>query len=248
MDYTCQHWSYENVRRLINGEIPAVRLKDFARREEVHALLSAYGEMLQRSNSIEEVTRIGISQYQEGVRGDKRSYFELAKRLKPVQQQIFSSSFNPNTRIVNALKMLGFDVKYFKEPGFGAYHTGNIKVRHGTTPVHIDFAPQDSTGWLVGQADCQLAWNLYLNEPAGGKLRIWHKQWQPDDDCYLERTSYCYRAEVVEGVDSVAISPVIGDVILINSRNYHAVEKCDDRKAYGCFISVFSGDRLRLWS
>jgi len=131
----------------------------------------------------------------------------------------------------------------------GNYFAGNGKLRNGYSPIHVDFAPQDSAGWAVAEAGAQLAWNLYLRVPAeGGKLLLWDKYWQPEDDRHQVDDNYFYEDTVVRDARMIRVSVSPGEVIILNSRNFHAVSEARDRLAFGSFISVFEGDRLRLWS
>ncbi len=60
--------------------------------------------------------------------------------------------------------------------------------------------------------------------------------------------TYCYSPEVIDGFEKVDILPVAGAVVIIDTRNYHAVERLFDSRTYGNFISFFPSERLRLWS
>jgi hypothetical protein len=131
----------------------------------------------------------------------------------------------------------------------GDYFAGNGKLRSGISPVHVDFAPQDSAGWAIARAGVQLAWNFYLRVPAeGGELLLWDKHWQPEDDGYQVDDNYYYDEAVVRDARMLRISVSPGEVIILNSRNFHAVSETRDRLAFGSFISVFEGNQLRLWS
>ena len=152
-------------------------------------------------------------------------------------------------RLIDELKALDFDAGVMSEPGLGAYFAGNGKLRSGRTPIHIDYSPQDSEGWAVADGIYQLAWNLYLRvPPQGGELLIWDKCWEPEDDIHQVDNNYFYKEEVVNGVPMLRVKVNPGEVMMINSRNYHSVAEVEDRLAFGSFISVFDGLRMRLWS
>ena len=234
---------------LIENRIPAVRIKSFAEAHETDALVTGLLEHACRTCSISQVTRLGISQYEQGIRASKDNYFKLARRIEPEFAQVCASSFSPVHRLINQLGKMGFDAGVMSEPGMGEYFAGNGKLRDGYSPVHVDFAPQDSAGWAIAEADTQLAWNLYLRvPPEGGELLLWDKHWQPEDDRHKVDDNYFYDDAVVRNARMVRVSVSPGEVIIINSRNFHAVSKARDRLAFGSFISVFEGNRLRLWS
>ncbi len=234
---------------LFENRIPAVRIESFASRSEIDQLSSALLEYASRTNSIQEVTRLGISQYEQGIRGSKDSYFKMVSQLDAEFSKIYAQSFSPLQRMVNILEKLGFDAGIMTEPGMGQYFAGSGKLRNGYSPIHVDFSPQDSSGWSVAQVQAQLAWNVYLNIPRqGGQLLIWDKQWNPEDDEFQVDGSYYYSDTVVSSAQLLPVQVHPGEVIIINSRNYHAVEEANDRLAYGSFIGVLDDYRLRFWS
>lgn len=241
--------SYSSLVALIENRIPAVRIEAFAVAHEIDPLVTGLFEHACRTSSIRQVTRLGISQYEQGVRVSKDNYFNLARRLDAEFAQIYAGSFSPVQRLIDQLEENGFDAGVMSEPGMGDYFAGNGKLRNGYSPVHVDFAPQDSAGWAIAGAGAQLAWNLYLRVPSeGGELLLWDKQWQPEDDLHQVDDNYFYDDAVVRNARLVRVSVSPGEVIIINSRNYHAVSEARDRLTFGSFISVFEGDRLRLWS
>ena len=201
-----------------------------------------------RSQSVRQVVRLGISQYQEGVKGSKQGYFARAAELRSAQQAICERSFDPLQRFLERLRAAGFDADVMEEPGLGAYYAGVGKSRQGASPLHVDFAPQDSPDWEVGKASAQLSWNFYLNTPVGGALVVWDKLWDPRDDVHQVADNYYYEPEVVKGASRIELPVKEGDVLLLNSRNFHAIASTPHRVAFGSFISFFPQNRMRLWS
>jgi len=241
--------SHASLQALIESRIPAVRIDNFATHEEVQQLLAGLLEHACRTSSIKQVTRLGISQYEQGVRASKQAYFALARQLDEDFSRIFAQSFPPVQRLIGKLGEVGFDADIMSEPGLGNYFAGNGKLRNGFSPIHVDFAAQDSDGWAIAAATAQLAWNLYLRvSEQGGELLLWDKLWSPEDDVHQVRDSYFYTEAVVGGARMLSVDVQPGEVIIINSRNYHAVAEARDRLAFGSFISAFEDGRLRLWS
>ncbi len=250
-------WESDNINEfsdssllaLVENRIPAVSIKSFACAHETEALVAALQELACRTSSISQVTRLGISQYEQGIRASKANYFKLAKHIEPAFSKVYARSFSPVQRLIQQLEETGFDAGIMSEPGMGLYFAGNGKLRNGYSPVHVDFAPQDSAGWAIAETGVQLAWNLYLRvPPEGGELLLWDKHWQPEDDVHQVDGNYYYDEAVVRDARMVRLHVSPGEVIIINSRNYHAVTEARDRLAFGSFISVFEGNRLRLWS
>lgn len=240
--------SAHNITLLLAGEVPAVRIHNFCDPQEVARFRHCLHKISARSQTLDDVRRIGISQYQEGICGSKASYFEAASRFKQEQQSLYQQSFNPVKRMLLYLGAAGFQASVLEEPGWGEYYAGVGKERIGSTPLHIDFSAQDSAAWRVGEARAQLAWNLYLNSPDGGILRVWDRQWAPAHEVYRSGHSFVFSSAVVQDSLLVEIPVYEGDVVLINSRNYHAVTDTRYRLTFGSFISFFSERELGLWS
>jgi len=241
--------SKESLQDLIANRIPAVEVGEISSEEEISALKTALLRNAMRTQSISQVSRLGISQYEQGVKVSKENYFALAAQARAEQKIIFSNSFNPLERLVNKIESAGFNASVLIEPGFGEYFAGSGKLRNGYSPIHVDYAPQDSAGWKVGEAEVQLAWNLYLDVPEqGGELLLWDRQWQPEDDRFQVPDKYYYDEIVVEGDKPLRFNVKAGQLLVINSRNYHAVSEVHDRLTCGSFISVFPNNYLGLWS
>ena len=234
---------------LISNRIPAVRIDSFASDPEIKSLATALLAHAGRSQSIEQVTRLGISQYEQGLNVSKENYFSLARQFDKEFSGIFSFSFSPVERMIHILRECTFDADIMSESGFGDYFAGTGKMRNGYSPIHADFAAQDSLGWEIVNAHTQLAWNLYLQIPdEGGELLLWDKLWEPEDDIHQVSHSYYYDEAVVRDTEMMRAKVTQGQVLLINSRNFHAVSESNDRLAFGSFISVFEKNQLRLWS
>jgi hypothetical protein len=235
---------------LAAADVPAVRLARFASIAEAHLLRDLLLARAVATQSIEGITRLGISQYEQGIRGSKVAYFRKAQDLTATFDAIYERSFPPIDRFIAVLRGIGIDADVMVEPGYGQYWAGNGKLRHGATPIHVDFAPQDSPGWAVAETRVQFAWNLYLDNPGGGgDLQVWDRRWLRDHDLvHQAEGQYYYRPEVVDGARRVDVPVTVGDVVIVNSAVYHAVGHATGRIAFGSFISLFDDDRFRLWS
>lgn len=240
----------ETLAALASADVPAVRLARFGSADEVRTLRDLLLAEATRTSSVAEVTRLGISQYEQGLRGSKQEYFRQAQLLTPSFEDIFARSFHPVDRLICELRRVGIDADVMTEPGYGAYWAGTGKLRYGLSPLHVDFAPQDSAGWAIAETRVQLAWNLYLDNPGGnGDLQVWERSWSREDDIsHQVEGNYSYRTEVVHGAQRLDVPVTVGDVVILNSATYHAVAEATGRVAFGSFISIFDDGRFRLWS
>ncbi len=237
------------LNKLLQNKIPAIRIQGFASPSEINAFKDALLIYARKTSSVKQVTRLGISQYQQGVLESKDHYFNLAKEVSNEFAAVYAESFNPLTRFIDLLSQYFPDVGIMHEEGYGDYFAGVGKLRNGLSPIHVDFAPQDSQGWAIGETIHQLAWNFYLDIPShGGEHLLWEKEWKREDDKYMADGNYYYSSEVVEGARLLTVPVQTGEIVLINSRNFHAIAEANDRLAYGSFISYLNGNKLRLWS
>ena len=93
-----------SVGELLRADIPAIRVCNFATRDEISALKQAYRDFPAQSQTIRQVLRLGISQYQEGLMGSKEAYFARAAELGVVQASAFEQSFDPIQRLIDVLQ------------------------------------------------------------------------------------------------------------------------------------------------
>ncbi len=225
-----------------------VREHRFASAEECKQLASALLEQSRRTHSIPEISRLGISQYQQGLRGSKAAYFAEAREVSVNLDTLFNLSFDPVQRVQERLREFNLDIATMAETDYGLYAPCAGKLRNGSSPIHVDFAPQDSFGWDVGSTEAQLAWNIYLDVADNeGDLVLWDKQWQPEDEKFLVKDQYYFDPAVVAEVDPLRVKVNVGDLILVNSRNFHAVSESTNRLTVGGFISFFADGKVRFW-
>ncbi|MCX5195468.1 proline hydroxylase [Streptomyces sp. NBC_00249] len=101
---------------------------------------------------------------------------------------------------------------------------------------------------LIGQ----FAFNLYLSvPPSGGETVLWRHRWQPGDEAYrLPNASYGYDESVVRGAESIELAPEVGEALLIDPRNFHAVRPShgDRRIALGFAVGIGTSGQLLTWA
>lgn len=93
-----------SLDHLLDGQIPYIRIANFASREECEALVtSAVNEGFGPYRGVEPViNRIGNTVFEYNSIS-KHEYFEKNIDLNRVQQRIFDSSFNPLERFIGLL-------------------------------------------------------------------------------------------------------------------------------------------------
>jgi hypothetical protein len=117
--------------------------------------------------------------------------------------------------------------------------------------VHFDDARREFTGNLL-DADlvAQFAFNLYLSVPtSGGETVIWRHRWRPSDEEFRLPQSYGYAEDVVGGAEWFELKPRVGEALLFDPRNFHAVRPSHDQRriALGFSVGLSDTGELLTW-
>lgn len=242
----------DSFNQLLDGKIPYLRIGDFATHDECEALVtSAVQEGFGPYRGVEPViNRIGNTVF-EYSRISRCDYFKKNIYLNRVQQRMFGRSFDPLKRFIALLEKLAQRRAGVAKNAEGQpYYAGLVRRIENGTLLHVDFAPGEQPGWEVAEVTDQLAWNLYLrvSEPSSGRTHIFDRQWRPADD-ELKEGIYGYNSLVVAGKEDASFAPVVGEVVIFNTRNFHYVEPTDgERVTFTSAIGRLPSGDLVLWS
>jgi len=237
---------------LLDGQIPFIRIPDFASRVECEALVaSAMQEGFGPYRGVEPIIdRIGNTVFEYNSIS-RHEYFERNIELNRTQQRMFDGSFNPLERIIELLeRQLKRRTSVAKNKAGEPYYAGLVRRIEQGTLLHVDFAPGEQPGWEVADVREQLAWNLYLrvSGPKSGHTHIYERQWRPADDA-LKEGLYGYNARVVVGAEEAMFAPNVGEVVIFNTRNFHYVEPArGERVSFTSAIGRLPCGELVLWS
>jgi len=117
--------------------------------------------------------------------------------------------------------------------------------------VHFDDASREfSDNLLDANLVAQFAFNLYLSVPeVGGETVVWRHRWNPGDEAFRLPGSYGYAEAVVGESESFELKPAVGEALLFNPRNFHAVRASHDsrRVALGFSIGLSDTGELLTW-
>jgi len=196
------------------------------------------------------IDRIGCTVFEYDAIG-RRDYFADTKRAAEVQDELFSRTFNPLSMLMSLLsRSTGRRTTIARNGDGQSYYAGLVRRIEQGTLLHVDYAPAEQNGWEICDIKHQLSWNLYLKVGSigSGQTTVYQRQWKPEDNRYKERR-YGFDHEVIAGSEHAIFQPVVGEVVLFNTRNYHMVDP-----SRGIRITVTSaigetprGD-LILWS
>jgi hypothetical protein len=240
------------LNALFRCMIPYIRISNFASPEECETLTQeASQEGFSAYRGVEpKINRIGNTVF-EYERISSQDYFDDAERANKVQSKIFKNSFNPIERLADAIELAyGIRPEIAQTQTGESYYAGLIRRIEESTLIHVDFAPAEQSEWEVCDVICQLSWNLYLrtsniNE---GHTKIYNKQWETGHQKYKEGI-YGYNAQIIEDCESASFKPIVGDLVLFNTRNYHEVAATQgERVTVTSALGLLPDGRLVLWS
>jgi len=248
-----------SLRALIAGEIPAIRMADFASAAECTAFCAAIRRRADEAwaavTSPMSLIGANFSNYQ----GDsKEGYFEQVEpSYRAVQAIAEEVGFDPLERMIGRLRAIWpANVGVAMEPGHGRYFAGGIKTRTSSGHLHYDFVPHTAAGFAIAEIVDQLGWNLYLDMPksTGGTTTYRHPMPReggaagggPARVLNLE-------PEIVQKAEAFSFQPRIGEVVIINTRYPHdiRVENAapdEWRVQTSSFIGRLPNNDLVLWS
>ncbi|WP_405491336.1 2OG-Fe(II) oxygenase [Nocardia sp. NBC_00511] len=150
--------------------------------------------------------------------------------------------------------------------GLGARWPGRVRVAHHDRrelgagvarepnqgfQVHFDDSIREFADGLVDDhLVAQFAFNLYLSVPErGGQTVVWRHRWAPGDEEFRLPASYGYQRDVVGDAESFVLQPRIGQALLFDPRNFHAVlpSHGDRRIALGFAVGLTDSGELLTW-
>ena len=128
---------------------------------------------------------------------------------------------------------------------------GVAREPNGGFIVHYDDAIREFSGNLMdANLIAQFAFNLYLSVPRdGGETVVWSHRWRPSDEQYRLPGSYGYMENVVGDAECFALKPVVGEAVLFDPRNFHAVRPSRNarRIALGFSVGLADNGELMTW-
>jgi hypothetical protein len=131
-------------------------------------------------------------------------------------------------------------------PVFG----GTLREINAGALVHFDDVNREYP-WGVFDQDvvAQLAFNAWVAVPlVGGETSVWRHRWEPGDEEHRE--AYGYRTCTIDHVQRVTLGPELGDGLLFNPNNFHAVapNPGEKRVAFAFFLGLTTTGQLIAWS
>ncbi|MFV2195046.1 proline hydroxylase [Nocardiopsis sp. LOL_012] len=243
-----------DIASLIAGTSAAVRIPSLLPKDvcsmTMEAMESLQLEMYDRERVDPPIARFGpvLNDYRHNGQL-KEEYWEHADRARSIWR---SADFTPDP-----LKMCremisnswGEGVQPAKRQGRDLF-VGTVREINSGAHMHYDEIVREYPSGVVDSTIvAQLAFNAYISVPdRGGDTVVWRRRWQPSD--VRQRRGYGYEESLAGNVQHVTIKPCVGDGLIFDPRNYHAVRACEGgrRVAIAFFLGFTDQGKLLLWS
>lgn len=247
--------SDKSLDALLRNEIPAIRIKNFAAAEECRQMADAMRSGRKKEYGVDRpIGYIGIAQYEFRWGHTKQDYFDAVPQAYADQRIVLERSFDAMARFINTVSASWNGQVKIAEEEARPYFAGILRFASSGIGLHADFAPYNMPGYAVANTTAQLAWNLFVEAPAhGGVTTVYNAPWSPEIDRGNPPQSYGFTRDAVAGAETFEYRPVVGDVVIFNSRNPHEVsagdaESKDGRLQIGSFIGLMPDRSLVLFA
>ena len=201
--------------------------------------------------------KIGINQYSYNSKNKINDYFNKLDSAINTRKSIFGqASKDPVYKVVHLLSSI-----WDKGVDFALELTKNKKCFAGIIrlidrlDLHVDWWPLDGDAWNFENISEQISWNVYLQQPReGGELIVYDRLWEEEDEIKYRsknKETYNYDENVITNVDFIKLKPETGDLILVNTKNYHKVLASGSnvsRLTVTSFVGLKATGELMLWS
>lgn len=252
---TSSAFKRDQIADLAAGRCAAIRVPDFVPRtlceQTLRALESAPFDTYGRQRVDPPVMRFGVGvsdhrtdgvvadSYWDALEGHRAAWGGLGLPFDPFQEcrDALGAEWPAAVRVGH---------RGGREMGGGVAREPN----HGFQ-VHFDDALREFSGNLLDETlVAQFAFNLYLSVPEdGGETVVWRHRWDPADEAYRLEQSYGFSRSVVGDAESFELKPKVGEALLFDPRNYHAVRpsRGGRRIALGFSMGLTATGELLTW-
>lgn len=246
--------THENLRKLLDNEITAIRIRDFASPYEAKEFAREAKQRISKYYNIEKkVGYIGIAQIEYRWQENKNAYFDAVQPAQEAISKLFEATFDPRQRFIALLREVWNGSVAIAAEGERAYYAGIVRATTDGIGLHADWAPGNSYDYSIGQIDGQLGWNFFAEGVTGGATTVYNAPWSAPGDVKERAESYNLPRKMVDGATEFVYQAIPGDVVLFNSRNPHEIAGGTatpgaSRVSIGSFVGRMPSGALVLWS
>jgi len=184
---------------------------------------------------------------------EKSKYFLNSKKSNTYTQNIFSDSHSPLKSMHQIISQTFQKQISTASENEMSYSECVIRIHNDRDSVHLhrDNCNFEMPDYTVSKYKNQLSAILYLQSPeSGGELTVYDKQWNRYDE-RSRQPDFGYSFDLVNGVSYTSISPIVGNLVLLNPNFYHKVESVSGHKprvSVGFFFGESSTSKLSCWT
>ena len=235
---------------LTMGNVPALIIPNIINNEECQRITSRILSTNQISSGPGITKKIGESL--NSYLYNKIEYFKNAKLSNRILKKIFPKN-DPRNKMMNEIfNLFGKRIEFAKENSM-SYSKGVIRLHLPGDSIHIhrDNANFEASDFSVSKLSTQMSAVLHLQSAkSGGELKVFRKIWQKNDERF-RNPNFGYSADVVNGIQQSLIKSHPGDLVIINPRLYHMVDRVRgklERISLGFFFGQSANSNLCAWS
>jgi hypothetical protein len=184
---------------------------------------------------------------------EKSKYFSNAQESNKILKNLFFEHISPLILMQQKISEL-FKKKIYTATENNMFYSDAIIRIHGngdSVHLHRDNSNFEMSEYNVSRIENQLSAILYLQSPdVGGELTIFHKIWNKKDEMMRE-PEFGYSADLIKGVYRTKVTPVAGNMVILNPKFYHQIESISGLKSritLGFFFGESSKDCLYSWT
>lgn len=249
-----QRLDADHLSRVAAGVLGAVVVHGFFDQQECRATVEALRDenMGQYDEEVvgRRIRKLGpavFDYYNDGA--VTAEYWEHAEQARVVRSELLAGQ-DPLT-LATARLEAAWPGRVCSATSTGSpLYAGMVREMVEGAGIHFDDVGREFPEGLDETPLSQLAFNCYLETPAGGgEVTVYRRRWRPADE--RRRDGYWYEPAIVEGEPQVTLRPRRGDAIVFDSRNFHMVEANyggGRRVTLSFFIGPSCYGDLLIWS
>ena len=243
----------DHLLRLAAGVLGAVRVTGFSSRDDCAAVMDALADHALGSYDHHliwpPIAKLGPAAYDfYGTGSLDDRYWDVAAESVAVRSTLLRGGDPLDAAFARVRTAWGDDVVPATCRGRPMFAGMIREIAHGAK-LHFDEIVREFPGALDEPPASFLTLNWYLSMPeSGGETSVYRRRWRPADERY--RDGYGYTAEVVAGEPVAVVRPEVGDAVIFDSRNLHAVGPVAGgrRVSLSFFLGVTGRGPLTAWS